>query len=117
MPYGCDGTWHVDVGGTYNKMFDRIVAVDQMYTLMFFCNSTWKPEWAGAFQYIDRNEQIQTIEYVPGRVIMFPAVLKHRAFAPTEKYIYRLSTVFRLLLSIEWVYNNQDPDIHQNKKS
>jgi len=112
MPYMCDGTWHVDVGGTYNKMFDRIVAVDQMYTIMFFSNSKWLPEWGGQFQYIDRKGETHSIDYVPGRVVIFPAVLKHRADAPRAKYIYRLSTVFRVINSIEWVYNNSDPQIH-----
>ena len=110
MPYKHDGTWHQDVGGVYNSMFNGIVAVDQMYSLMFFGNSVWKNEWGkGKFYYKDNSDKEHSIDYVPGRVILFPAVLHHRADAPEEPYIFRLSTVFRLIMTIEWVYNHTDP--------
>lgn len=109
MPYKCDGTWHVDVGGTYNKLFNNIVAVDQLYTLMFFQNNIWEPEWGGSFFVIDSNKVEHEIKYVPGRLILFPAHLSHRANAPNEKYIYRLSTVFRLIMTINWVFENTPP--------
>ena len=75
MPYKCDGTFHVDVGGTYHKLFDRIVAVDQMYTLMYFSNSRWDSDWGGQFEYIDRSGNSHKIDYVPGRIILFPAFI------------------------------------------
>ena len=109
MPYKLHGTWHVDVGGTYNPMFNGIVAVDQMYTLMFFGNSIWKDKWGGKFYYKDSSKKEHSIDYVPGRVILFPAVFEHRADAPEEAYIFRLSTVFRLIMTIEWVFNHTDP--------
>ena len=80
---------------------------------MYFSNSRWDSDWGGQFEYIDRSGNSHKIDYVPGRIILFPAVLKHRADGPQKQYIYRLSTVFRIIMSIEWVYNNQDPEIHQ----
>ena len=109
MPYKLHGSWHKDVGGVYNPMFNGIVAVDQMYTLMFFGNSIWKDEWGGKFYYKDKSNKEHSIDYVPGRVILFPAVFDHRADAPEDKYQFRLSTVFRLIMSIEWVFNNTEP--------
>ena len=82
-------------------------------SLMYFSNSRWDSDWGGQFEYIDRSGNSHKIDYVPGRIILFPAVLKHRADCPQKQYIYRLSTVFRIIMSIEWVYNNQDPEIHQ----
>ena len=109
MPYKLHGTWHVDVGGTYNPMFNGIIAVDQLYSCMYFGNSVWKNEWGGKFYYKDNSGEEHAIDYVPGRIVLFPAVLQHRADAPEETYIYRLSTVFRLIMTIEWVFNNTEP--------
>ena len=63
---------------------------------MVFPNPEWKPEWEGKFQVFseDKKELLEEHEYVPGRIILFPSHLPHRALAPVGDYLYRYSIVF-----------------------
>tara|TARA_B100001029_G_scaffold115172_1_gene95278 strand:+ start:211 stop:774 length:564 start_codon:yes stop_codon:yes gene_type:complete len=80
---GCDGTLHID-GGPEDK------------TIMVFPNPEWNSEWGGKFQVFseDKKEMLEEYDYVPGRVIIFPAHLPHRGLGPIGDYLYRYSIVF-----------------------
>ena len=82
--YGMDGSTHID-------------AQDDELTVMFMNNSEWKPEWGGQFQLIDGEDVVEEHQYVPGRVLIFPGKHPHRGLAPTIKYTYRYTTVFRII--------------------
>ena len=85
---GCDGTLHIDANphDTTTKTF------------MIMANPVWKKEWGGAFEIFnqDRKEILERHEYVPGRVIVFPAHLPHRGLGAELNfpYAYRYSIVF-----------------------
>ena len=97
QPYGIDGTTHMDAGEDE----------DDEYTILVMTNPEWKKEWGGQFQLIDpstagkSNRVIEEHEYVPGRVVIVPSNHPHRGLAPTEKYIYRTSVVFRVSPNFE----------------
>tara|TARA_R110000803_G_scaffold56812_1_gene114241 strand:- start:1133 stop:1702 length:570 start_codon:yes stop_codon:yes gene_type:complete len=86
---GQNGTTHID--NYYN---------DGYRTLMVFINHKWQKEWGGEFQLleeIDNNSKIiKTIEYIPGRIIIFDGNIPHRGLSPIEPYILRKSLIFRL---------------------
>ena len=69
-------------------------------TVMLFNNTEWKSEWGGQFQLLsdDRKTVIEEHEYIPGRVIIFPGNVPHRGLAPLDPYVYRYSTVFRIVV-------------------
>ena len=79
-----DGSTHID-------------AQDDELTVMLMNNSEWKPEWGGQFQLIDGEDVVEEHQYVPGRVLIFPGKHPHRGLAPTIKYTYRYTTVFRII--------------------
>tara|TARA_B100001250_G_scaffold393092_1_gene395509 strand:- start:1324 stop:1917 length:594 start_codon:yes stop_codon:yes gene_type:complete len=84
---GCDGSAHVD-GIDFGQK-----------TIMLMTNSVWKTEWGGQFQIIDMNDTImEEHEYVPGRLIVFPASCLHRGLGPNIEYpyVYRHTLVFRV---------------------
>ncbi len=85
---GMDGSPHVD---------------SHEYTIMLMNNSEWKPEWGGQFQIMsdDWKTVLEEYEYVPGRVLMFPSDVPHRGLAPSDKSVYRYSTVFRVIVDEE----------------
>lgn len=86
---GQNGTTHID--SYYNTGYR---------TLMVFINHKWQKEWGGEFQLLENNNNkakiIKTIEYVPGRIIIFDGNIPHRGLAPTVPYIVRKSLIFRL---------------------
>tara|TARA_B100000131_G_scaffold318589_1_gene362769 strand:+ start:817 stop:1392 length:576 start_codon:yes stop_codon:yes gene_type:complete len=85
--YGQNGTSHMDGEGL---------------TVMMFNNTQWKPEWGGQFQLMDSMEKdakvVEEIEYKPGRIVIFEGDHPHRGLAPKDPYVYRYSTVFRVIL-------------------
>lgn len=84
---GLDGGTHQDQAG------------QNPFTLMFFLNSKWNPEWGGKFQILkdkDSNSVLHDIDYVPGRVVFFNGKLWHRGLAPTQPYILRKTIAFKL---------------------
>lgn len=93
---GMDGTTHVDTLTDTNPDLD--------YTLMYFPNSEWGKDWGGEFQFmdkIDKNEEdkpqvLKSLDYIPGRLILFKASIPHRGLAPLKPYILRKSIVWRL---------------------
>jgi hypothetical protein len=81
---GMDGSYHVD-GEPGTK------------TAILFATHGWKKEWGGEFQIIgSENEIVQTIEYVPGRIIYFDSSIPHRGLSPMVPNIFRHSISFRL---------------------
>jgi len=88
---GCDGTLHIDSNGPDDKLSQ---------TIMVMPNPTWKQEWGGKFQVFseDKSEMLEEHDYVPGRIIVFPAHLPHRGLGPMEPHMYRYSIVFGVIL-------------------
>lgn len=104
---GLNGTAHYD--GT-----------NKDYTLMVFINYKWNKEWGGEFQLLEsifeedlnpnfldieslKNSNhtetiLKSIDYKPGRIILFPGDIAHRGLAPNKPYIFRKSLVYRLSL-------------------
>ena len=78
---GMDGTPHRDDGDT----------------IMLFPNYTWDPKWGGEFQELNEmGDVLETVTYVPGRVIYFQGTALHRGLAPTVPYVYRHSIAYRV---------------------
>ena len=85
---GCDGSSHIDsIEGTSDEL-----------TIMVFPNPEWCQEWGGQFQILDKDRVIETHEYKPGRIIIFPAYVSHRGLGPSvdHPHLYRYSIVFRV---------------------
>ena len=84
---GCDGTSHNDGLDPNHK------------TIMLMTNPEWDNKWGGQFQMLNNDGSvIEEYDYVPGRLIIFPADIPHRGLGPSEKYpyIYRHTVVFRV---------------------
>tara|TARA_B100001250_G_scaffold201048_1_gene172368 strand:- start:217 stop:768 length:552 start_codon:yes stop_codon:yes gene_type:complete len=86
QPFGADGTTHVDADPDTKDL-----------TVMLMNNSEWKPEWGGQFQLMNGETVVEEHEYVPGRVLIFPGNHPHRGLAPSVPYVYRYTTVFRII--------------------
>jgi len=86
---GQNGTTHID--NSYNT---------GEKTLMVFINFKWQKEWSGEFQlleeYNDNAKILKSIEYIPGRIILFDGNIPHRGLSPNEPYIVRKTLVYRL---------------------
>ena len=86
---GCDGTLHVD---TFSDNID--------ITIMIMLNPEWKKHWGGQFQLFaeDRKKLLEEVDYVPGRVVLFPGHYPHRGLGAHKDYpyVYRYTTVFRV---------------------
>ena len=83
---GCNGTSHTD-------------GMENQQTIMVMTNSEWDNKWGGQFQMLNNDGSvIEEHDYVPGRLIIFPADIPHRGLGPSEKYpyIYRHTVVFRV---------------------
>ena len=85
--FGQNGTTHNDGEGL---------------TVMVMNNTQWKSEWGGQFQLMDSMEKdakvVEEIEYKPGRIILFDSTLPHRGLGPLNEYVYRYTTVYRVIL-------------------
>ena len=87
---GQEGTSHID--GAYG---------DNKYTLMVFINYKWEKEWGGEFQFVDAIGNtdfniLKSIDYKPGKVILFNGNIPHRGLSPNIPYVVRKSLVYRL---------------------
>lgn len=83
---GCHGMTHTDGND------------DTELTLMIMTNPVWEKDWGGEFQILDENEKVlETYDYIPGRIILFPAKVRHRGLGPIKEYIYRYTLVYRIL--------------------
>ena len=87
-----DGSSHTDGANHYE------------YTVMVMNNTKWKPEWGGQFQMLDEHGTIlEEHDYIPVRVVVFPGWIRHRGLAPLVPYVYRFTTVFRVIMEQEKV--------------
>ena len=89
---GQDGLCHIDIENS-----------DQNEkTLMVYLNHKWDKEWGGEFQVLksfsDDSEIDFSIDFKPGRIILFDSDLIHRAKAPKTSGVLRKSLVFRLIV-------------------
>jgi hypothetical protein len=93
---GQDGTYHRD---TYMEKFPHLDYKND-YTVMVFLNSTWKDGWGGEFQFSEKGDSnvppLKSIDYIPGRIILFRGDIPHRGLGPKVKKVVRKSLVFRL---------------------
>ena len=72
------------------------------YTIMVMNNTRWKPEWGGHYQVLSENgDIIESHDYVPGRIIIFPDAAHHRGLAPSVPNVYRYTTAFRVTIEPE----------------
>lgn len=85
--YGLDGTWHTDD----DELKDR-------HTLLYMVNSG-DTEKIGDFQYIDPSNKgyIETVEFKPGRLVLFPSHWDHRGLAPTTKNKMRITLAYKVM--------------------
>jgi hypothetical protein len=74
-----DGEFHIDSG-------------DTTYLLMI---SNTLQKNSGAFQFLDEENKINSINFVKNRMIQFPAKIKHRGLAPIEKNLPRITLAFK----------------------
>tara|TARA_B100000085_G_scaffold171884_1_gene156450 strand:- start:472 stop:1071 length:600 start_codon:yes stop_codon:yes gene_type:complete len=83
---GADGAAHVDADNP-----------DDL-TIMMMPNPVWKPDWGGKFELMnmDGTEVAESIDYVPGRVIIFPGHIPHRGMGPSVDGVYRSTIVWRV---------------------
>ena len=71
---------------------------------MVMNNTKWKPEWGGQFQMLDEDGKLlEEHDYIPGRVVIFPGWIRHSGLAPLVPYVYRFTTVFRVVMEQEKV--------------
>jgi hypothetical protein len=88
---GQDGVCHTDIENESRNE----------KTLMVYLNHKWDKEWGGEFQvfksFSDDPEIDFTIDFKPGRIILFDVNLPHRALAPKTSGVLRKSLVFRLI--------------------
>ncbi len=94
----------IDMDGTCHA--DADADDDDEFTILVMTNPTWKKEWGPAsFQLLEKYDNnarvIEEYEYVPGRILIIPSPHPHRGLAPTEKYVYRTSAVFRVTPNFE----------------
>lgn len=81
-----------------SKSMDGTIHADKSPNVMIFTTADWKKSWGGEFQLFDpaTPELVETVEYVPGRVVFFDGTIPHRALAPKVPYVYRHSIVYRV---------------------
>jgi hypothetical protein len=95
--YGQDGSAHTDG------------VEDNDWTIMIMSNTKWKPEWGGQFQLLEGDKVVEQHDYVPGRLVIFPGNVLHRGLAPLDRYAYRYTTVFRVVIDdFEGIQSNWD---------
>jgi len=85
---GCNGSSHIDsIEGTNDEL-----------TIMVLPNPTWSQEHGGQFEILDKGRVIESHDYKPGRIIIFPAYVSHRGHGPSLEFphLYRYSIVFRV---------------------
>jgi hypothetical protein len=68
-------------------------------TLLYFINLNWDLEWQGftIFTSDDKKSIIKTVEYVPGRFVLFDGAIPHKVCSPSS-----LAPTFRLTLAIRF---------------
>jgi len=55
------------------------------FTMLYYPNLNWNLEWGGHTIFSkDRKKIDKIVEYVPGRLITFPATWPHMVFSPTK---------------------------------
>ena len=80
------------------QSMDGTIHTDSSPNVMIFTTADWSKDWGGEFQLFDpiTTELVETVEYVPGRIVFFDGVIPHRALGPTVPYVYRHSIVYRV---------------------
>ena len=68
-------------------------------TLIYYVNLNWDLEWQGFTIFTDDNkkEVIRTVEYVPGRFVLFDGGIPHKVCSPST-----LAPTFRMTLTINF---------------
>ena len=87
--YGLDGEFHQDIYDDDSE---------SLYTLLYMVN-TGDVSNIGNFEYIDPSHEgyIETVEFKPGRIVMFPCQWWHRGLAPTVKNKIRSTLAYKAL--------------------
>lgn len=68
-------------------------------TLLYFINLNWDLEWQGftIFTSEDKKSIRKTVEYVPGRFVLFNGAIPHKVCSPSS-----LAPTFRMTLAIKF---------------
>jgi hypothetical protein len=85
VPFGADLDKHVDATS------------EGALTAVYFANASWRDEWRGELILCDSDaESLYAVDFRPGRLVMFPGRVAHRACAPSRScYVNRLTVVFK----------------------
>ena len=62
-------------------------------TILQFTTANWKSDCGGEFELCNPKE---VYDYVPGRIIVVPSHIPHRALAPTDSSLIRTSIAYRV---------------------
>lgn len=73
-------------------------------TMVLMGTSVWDRAWFGEFVLTDADGMMQGVEYRPGRVIIFPATLEHRAIASSP-----LASVTRYTYAFKLGHQDSNP--------
>lgn len=69
-------------------------------TFLIYLNKSWQQDWGGATEfYSDDGQSVMHYEYPePGKLVEYPAIIMHRAQAPTAP------NVLRVTLALQGIY-------------
>lgn len=69
----------------------------QVLTGLYFANAHWQQDWAGELIFADQyGESLYAIEFKPGRLLLFPGDILHRAGSPSRIcFAHRLSVGYK----------------------
>ena len=84
--------------GAFTFVHQDASQTDDVLSVLYCVNSEWDPNWGGELLFFNQDlEATACVSYRPGRAILFPANLFHRANVP-----YRQCTETRFSLSIRY---------------
>jgi len=78
----------------YSNMNGEFHTDDGDITYLIMISKTLE-KGSGQFQLINKNNEIQYVDFIQNRMICFPANLKHRGLAPVEKNTPRITLAFK----------------------
>jgi hypothetical protein len=80
----------------YNNMNGEFHTDDADTTYLVMVSNTLE-KGSGQFQLINKNNEIQSIDFIQNRMIFFTSNLKHRGLAPLEKNTPRITLAFKTI--------------------
>lgn len=85
---------------------------DEDYTCLIMANPKWGPDYGGELEFYDNERNlIQTIDYVPGRVVVFQSKTHHKGRFPNLKGVPRYVIVFRYINMKDYIQTLQNYEL------